>query len=71
MQLYLRKLYNIFRQQKKIDWTIEHRKRFDETKTLLTEQIINTIQIQTNHSTQCAMPPTLESAQHFYNLIKI
>ena len=43
MQLYLRSFYNIFRQQNNFEWTSEHQKRFEELKTLLTEQISNTI----------------------------
>ena len=42
-QLYLRPFYNILRQQKNFEWTKEHQKRFEEIKTLLTEQISNTI----------------------------
>ena len=41
MQLYLRTFYNILRQQKKIDCTLEHQKRFNEIKTLLTEPFKN------------------------------
>ena len=43
MQLYLRPLYNILRQQNNFEWTTEHQKRFEETKTLLREQLSNTI----------------------------
>ena len=43
MQLYLRPFYNILRQEKNFEWTIEHQKRFDGIKTNLTEQISNTI----------------------------
>ena len=43
MQLYLRPFYNILRQQNNFDWTTEHQKRFEERKTLLTEQLSNTI----------------------------
>ena len=43
MQLYLRPFYNILRQQKNFEWTIEHQKRFEEIKKNLTEQISNTI----------------------------
>ena len=43
MQLYLRPFYNILRQEKNFEWTIEHQKRFEEIKTHLTEQISNTI----------------------------
>ena len=43
MQLYLRLFYNIHRQQNNFQWTTEHQKRFEETKTLLTEQLSNTI----------------------------
>ena len=42
MQLYLRPFYNILRQQNNFDWTTEHQKRFEEIKTLLTEQLSNT-----------------------------
>ena len=43
MQLYLKSFYNILRQQKYFEWTTEHRKRFEEIKTLLTEQLSSTI----------------------------
>ena len=43
MQLYLRPFYNILRQQNNFVWTTKHQKRFDELKTLLTEQLSNTI----------------------------
>ena len=43
MQLYLRPFYNILRQQNNFVWTTEHQTRFEEIKTLLTEQISNTI----------------------------
>ena len=43
MQLYLDSFYSILRQQKKIKWTTELQKRFEELKTLLTERISNTI----------------------------
>ena len=43
MQLYLRPFYNILRQQNNFEWTIEHQKRFEEKKTLLTVQLSNTI----------------------------
>ena len=43
MQLYLRPFYNLLRQQKNLEWTIEHQKWFEERKTHLTEQISNTI----------------------------
>ena len=43
MQLCLGPFYNILRQQNSFVWTIEHQKWFEEIKTLLTEQISNTI----------------------------
>ena len=43
MQLYLRPFYNILRQQNNFECTTEHQKRFEEIKTLLTEQLSNTI----------------------------
>ena len=43
LQLYLRPFYNILRQQNNFEWTTEHQKRFEEMKTLLIEQISNTI----------------------------
>ena len=43
MQLNLRPLYNILRQQNNFEWTTEHQKRFEDIKTLLTEQLSNTI----------------------------
>ena len=51
MQLYLRSFFIILRNQKKnnFEWTLGHQKRFDEIKTLLTEQISTQLQIQTNH----------------------
>ena len=42
-QLYLRPFYSILRQQNNFEWTTEHQTRFEEIKTLLTEQISNTI----------------------------
>ena len=39
MQLHLRPLYNILRQQNHFEWTTEHQTRFEEIKKLLTEQI--------------------------------
>ena len=42
MQLYLRPFYNILRQQNNFEWTTEHQKRFEEIRTLLTEQLSNT-----------------------------
>ena len=43
MQLYLKPFYNMLRHQNNFEWTTEHQKRFDEIKTLLTEQLSNTI----------------------------
>ena len=43
MQLYLRPFYNILRKQNNFEWTTEHQTGFEEIKTLLTEQISNTI----------------------------
>ena len=43
MQLHLRPFYNDLRQQNKFEWTIEHGKRYDEMKTILTKQISSTI----------------------------
>ena len=43
MQLYLRPFYHILRQQNNFEWTTEHQKRFEKIKTLLTEQLSNTI----------------------------
>ena len=43
IQLYLRPFYNILRQQNNFEWTTEHQKRFEEIKTLLTEQLSSTI----------------------------
>ena len=43
MQLYLRPFCNILRQQNNFEWTTEHQTRFEEIKTLLTEEISNTI----------------------------
>ena len=43
MQLYSRPFYNILRQHNTFEWTTEHQTRFIEIKTLLTEQISNTI----------------------------
>ena len=43
MQLYLRPYFDILRQQINFEWTTEHPKRFEETKTLFTEHISNTI----------------------------
>ena len=43
IQLYLRPSYNILRQQNDFEWTAEHQTRFEEIKTLLTEQTSHTI----------------------------
>ena len=43
MQLYLSPIYNILRQQNNFEWTTEHQKKFEEIKTLLREQLSNTI----------------------------
>ena len=43
MKLYLRPFYSILRQQNNFEWTTEHQTRFEEIKSLLTEQISNTI----------------------------
>ena len=43
MQLYLRPFYNIFRQQNNFEWTTEHQKRYEEIKTVVSEQLSNTI----------------------------
>ena len=43
MQLYLRSFYNIHRQQNNFERTTEHQRIFEEIKTILTEQISNTI----------------------------
>ena len=32
MQLYLKPFYNILRQQNNLEWTTEHKKRFEEKK---------------------------------------
>ena len=37
MQLFLRPFYNILRQEKNFEWTIEHKKGLEEIKTHLTE----------------------------------
>ena len=42
MQIYLSAFYNILRHQNNFEWTTEHQKRFEETKTLLSEKISNT-----------------------------
>ena len=43
MQLFLKPFYNILRQQNNYDWTTEHQKRFQEIKTLVSEQLSNAI----------------------------
>ena len=43
MQLYFRPFYNILRQQNNFEWTTEHQKRLEKIKTLLCEQLSNTI----------------------------
>ena len=43
MQLLLRPLYNLLRQQNNFERTTEHQKRFEDIKTLLTEQISSSI----------------------------
>ena len=42
-QLYLRRFYNILRQQNIFEWTTEGQRRLGEIKKLLTEQVSNTI----------------------------
>ena len=69
MQLYLRRFYDILRQQNNFEWTTEHQTRFEEIKKLLTEQISTQFQTQNNHFTQCAMLQILALAQHYYNHI--
>ena len=64
MQLYLKPFFNILRQQNNFEWTTEHRKRFDEIKTLLMNNYQAVFQIPTNHFMPCATPQTLDSAQH-------
>ena len=43
MQLYLRPFCNILRQPNNFEWTTEHQTRFEEIKTLLNEQLLDTI----------------------------
>ena len=43
MRFNLGAFYNILRQQNNLEWTSEHQTRFEQKKTLLTEQISNTI----------------------------
>ena len=43
MQLFLGPFYNIIRQQNNFEWTTEYQNRFEEIKTLLTEQVSKTI----------------------------
>ena len=43
MQLYLRPINNILRQQNNFEWTLEHQKSFDEIRTPISEQNSNTI----------------------------
>ena len=43
MQLHLRPFYNNLRKQNNFEWTTEHQKRFKEIKTLITQQLSNTI----------------------------
>ena len=50
MKLCLRTFYNNLRQQNTFEWTLEHQKRSDEIKTLLTGQISNTIHDPNHHS---------------------
>ena len=66
MQLYLRPFYNILRLQNNFEWTREHQKQFEEIKTLLTEQISNTIP----DADQPFYAILLASAHHYYNLKK-
>ena len=68
MQLYLRPFYNILRQPNIFGWATEHQKRFEEIKAHLTKQLSNTIPGPDQHFMPCAMPQTLASAQHYYNL---
>ena len=43
MQLYLKPLFNILKQQSNLEWTTEHQTRSKEIKNLLTQRISNTI----------------------------
>ena len=54
MQLFLTPLYNLPRQQDNFEWTTEQQKRFEDIKTLLTDQVL--FQIRTNHFMLCATP---------------
>ena len=67
MQLDLRPFYNILRKQNNFEWTTEHQKRFEETKTISLNKYQIQSQIQTNLFMLCGTPPILESAQHYYN----
>ena len=69
MQLYLRPIYKILRQQNNFEWTLEQQKGFDEIRTLLTEQISNTIP-DSNQPFYAAFDASNLSVQPFYNLIK-
>ena len=65
MQLYLRPLYKILRQQKIFEWISEHQTRFEETKTLAQNKFQMQFRTQNNHFTILATPQTLASAQHY------
>ena len=69
MQLYLRPFYNILRQQNNFEWTTDPQKRFEEIKTLLTEQLSTLLfQIPINHFMPYATPQILASAQIYYKV---
>ena len=68
MQLYLRPIYNILRQQNIFEWTTEHETRFEEIKNFLTEKISNRIpDANQPFYAQCAILQILASVQHYYN----
>ena len=71
MQLNLRPFYNILKQQNNFEWTTEHQTRFEELKTILTEQYQILFQIQTNHFMSCATPLILASVHHYYSVITV
>ena len=68
IHLYLRPFYNILRQQNDFEWTTKHQKRFEEIKTLLTEQLSNIIPNPDQPFYAMCDASILASAQHYYNL---
>ena len=62
MHVYFRPFYNILKKQNNFGWTTEHQKRFEEIKTLHTNNYQTLFQIPINHFMPCGTPQILSSA---------